>query len=164
MLGFEPEEPVKLDRKILCLKSSPCGYCLSPGPQRCTYEHLQVLFVGRFQHFRFVVRSSEQFSTGGSPSTDHQCPHERTTDSPRKERWWSAGNPHWQRIVGRTLAKAVHEGVRGRVLSISECPVLGAGTDCMVHMLRAATDHDPTATILKVDGIGTCFGLQCWSG
>ena len=29
-----------------------------------------------------------------------------------------------------------------------------AGTDCVGHMLRAATDLDPDATILSVDGIG----------
>ena len=29
-----------------------------------------------------------------------------------------------------------------------------AGTDCVGHMHRAATDGDPSATVLKVDGIG----------
>ena len=29
-----------------------------------------------------------------------------------------------------------------------------AGTDCVGHMLRAATDSDPSMTILSVDGIG----------
>ena len=29
-----------------------------------------------------------------------------------------------------------------------------AGTDCVGHMIRAITDADPTATVLKVDGIG----------
>ena len=29
-----------------------------------------------------------------------------------------------------------------------------AGTDCLGHLLRAATDADPQATILSVDGIG----------
>ena len=31
-----------------------------------------------------------------------------------------------------------------------------AGTDCVRHFLRAATDADPQATILSVDGIGAC--------
>ena len=29
-----------------------------------------------------------------------------------------------------------------------------AGTDCVGHLLRAATDASPTATVLSVDGIG----------
>ena len=29
-----------------------------------------------------------------------------------------------------------------------------AGTDCVGHLLRAATDADPEATVLSVDGIG----------
>ena len=37
---------------------------------------------------------------------------------------------------------------------VGQEPSVFWGTDCVEHMLRAATDSDPDATILSVDGIG----------
>ena len=36
-----------------------------------------------------------------------------------------------------------------------------AGTDCVGHAIRAATDADHEATVLSIDGVGTSIGARC---
>ena len=122
---FEPEEPITLDRKILLasLKSSPRGS--SPGPGGCTYEHLQVLLEDS-NTFDLLIGALNSLAQATVPQQITNCLDECTIDSPLKERWWSAGNRHWHHVEahrGADTREAVHERVRGRVLSISVCPV-----------------------------------------
>ena len=55
VLEFDPGSPVTLDMTtfLMSVKSAPQGS--SPGPGRCTYEHLKVLLDDR--HISVVVRS-----------------------------------------------------------------------------------------------------------
>ena len=59
-----------------------------------------------------------------------------------------------RRVVGRTLAKQYMKDFEDECSPFQYALSTRAGTDCVGHMLRAATDWDPSATVLKVDGIG----------
>ena len=59
-----------------------------------------------------------------------------------------------RRLVGRTLAKQFAKAFEAECSPFQYALSTRAGTDCVGHMIRAITDSDPTATVLKVDGIG----------
>ena len=59
-----------------------------------------------------------------------------------------------RRLVARTLAKQFTKVFETEYAPFQHALSTRAGTDCVGHMLRAATDAEPTATVLSVDGIG----------
>ena len=155
VLGFEPEEPITLDRKILLasLKSSPRGS--SPGPGGCTYEHLQVLLEDS-NTFDLLIGALNSLAQATVPQqiTTALMSARLTALSKRDGgvRGIATGTT-LRRIVGRTLAKQFMKEFEVECSPFQYALSTRAGTDCVGHMLRAATDHDPTATVLKVDGI-----------
>ena len=73
-----------------------------------------------------------------------------------------------RRLVARKLAKQFCEVFEAECTPFQCALSTRAVTDCVGHMLRAATDANPTATIQSVDGNGdvrTMFtGQRCWPG
>ena len=59
-----------------------------------------------------------------------------------------------RRLVARTLAKQFGSAFEAECAPFQYALSTRAGADCVGHMLRAATDDNPSATILSVDGIG----------
>ena len=59
-----------------------------------------------------------------------------------------------RRLVARTLAKQFAKDFEEECAPFQYALSTRAGTDCVGHFLRAATDTDPQATTLSVDGIG----------
>ena len=111
--------------------------------------------------------SSHEFGAGQRPCGSHEGIDERQIDSSHEAGWW---NPRHcdrmctQKIGCQDLSTGAHEGVRVRMRSISVCPLNTSGTDCLGHLLRAATNADPQATILSVDGIGAYDHVQMLLG
>ena len=58
-----------------------------------------------------------------------------------------------QRLVARTLARQFAEEFEEECAPFQYALSTRVGTGCVGHMLRAATDNDHRASILKVDGI-----------
>ena len=59
-----------------------------------------------------------------------------------------------RRLVARALAKQFMPAFEEECAPFQYTLSTRAGTDCVGHMLRAATDANPSLTILSVDGIG----------
>ena len=60
---------------------------------------------------------------------------------------------NWMKVA-RTLAKQFTKVFEAECAPFQYAFSTRAGTDCVGHMLRAATDADPNLTVLSVDGIG----------
>ena len=58
------------------------------------------------------------------------------------------------RRLARTLAKQFAKDFESECAPFQYALSTRAGTDCVGHMLRAATDVNPNATVLSVDGVG----------
>ena len=56
-----------------------------------------------------------------------------------------------RRLVARTLAQQFGEELEKECSPYQFALSTRAGTECVSHMIRAATDMDPTLTILSVD-------------
>ena len=59
-----------------------------------------------------------------------------------------------RRLVARAPAKQFSSHFEEECAPFQHALSTRAGTDCVGHLLRAATDATPTATVLSVDGIG----------
>ena len=166
VLDFEPEEPLTLDRKILLssLKSSPRKS--SPGPGGCTCEHLKVLLEDS-NTFDLLTEALNSLAQAAVPRVIADVlMSARLTAIAKKDggvRGIATGTT-LRRVVERTLAKQYMKDFEDECSPFQYALSTRAGTDCVVHMLRAATDRDPSATVLKASGRTiTCSGLPCWS-
>ena len=59
-----------------------------------------------------------------------------------------------RRLVVRILARQHMKEFESECAPFQYALSTRAGTDCVGHLLRAATNADPQATILSVDGVG----------
>ena len=59
-----------------------------------------------------------------------------------------------RRLVARTLAKQFMKAFEAECAPFQYALSTRARTDCVGHMLRAASDANPNMTILTVDGVG----------
>ena len=145
VLDIEPEVPIQLDQNIFLerLKSAPRGS--SAGPGGWTFEHLKVLFDDT-DTFHLLLAACNSLAQERVPGEIAQAPMGARLTALTKIDGGVRGiatGCSLRRLVARALAK--------RFIKVFETR---AGTDCVGHMLRAATDARPTATILSVDGIG----------
>ena len=60
----------------------------------------------------------------------------------------------FKRLVGKTLARQHGKAFEAACAPYQYALSTRAGTDCAGHLLRAATDADPLATIVSIDGVG----------
>ena len=62
----------------------------------------------------------------------------------------------FRRLVAKTLARQFGKAVEATCSPFRFALSTRAGTDCVGHAVRTATDRDPQATVLSIDGIGAC--------
>ena len=60
----------------------------------------------------------------------------------------------FRRLVAKTLARQFGKAVEATCSPFQFALSTRAGTDCVGHAVRTATDRDPQATVLSIDGIG----------
>ena len=59
-----------------------------------------------------------------------------------------------RRLTARTLAKQFAKDFESECAPFQFALSTRAGTDCVGHLLNAATDVNPNVTVLSVDGVG----------
>ena len=145
-----------LDRPtfLTSLKSAPRGS--SPGPGGCTYEHLKTLLD---------ENDTTELLFGACSSLAQAKVLEEVALVLMGARLTALTKPDGgvrgiatgcslRRLVARTLAKQFMAVFEAECAPFQYALSTRAGTDCVGHMLRAATDADPRLTNLSVDGIG----------
>ena len=155
-LEFEPETPVELDRKAFfnSLRSAPCGS--SAGPGGCTCKHLKLL-LDDSDATDLLVAVCNRLAQGKVPEEVRAA-----LTSARLTAWSKpdggirgiATGCTVRRLVARAHAKQFKKAFEAECAPFQYALFTKAGTDCVGHMLRAATDANPSLAILSVDGIG----------
>ena len=155
VLKFEPERPVQLDRKAFLTSLRSAARGSSPRPGGCTYEHLKVLLDEvdttelLFEVCCTVARARVP------PEVARALMGARLAlTKPDGGVGGIATGSSLRRLVARTLAKQFTKVFEAECAPFQHALSTRAGTDCVGHMLRAATDADPNLTVLSVDGIG----------
>ena len=156
VMEWEPESPLQIDRKIFLqsLKTAPKGS--SPGPGGFTYEHLRVL-LDEVATFDLLLEAASSLAQAKLPvEIATALTGARLTALIKLDggvRGIATGCS-LRRLVARTLAKQFAKDFETECAPFQYALSTRAGTDCVGHMLRAATDSDAAATVLSVDGIG----------
>ena len=156
VLEFMPDRPVRLDRTLFLESLKSASQLSSPGPGGCTYEHLKVLLD--------ETDTAELMFAACSRLAQAKVPDQVAT-ALMGARLVAVAKPDggvrgiatgctFRRLVARTLAKQFVKVFEAACSPFQYALSTRAGTDCVGHMLRAATDGDPSMTILSVDGIG----------
>ena len=156
VLNFEPQTPVVLDRSLFLKSLQTASRGSSPGPGGYTYEQFRVLIDD--------TATFEPFFEAASSLAQARVPREvsdllmsaRLTALSKEDggvRGIATGCT-FQRLVARTLARHFSKEFEDECSPFQYALSTQAGTDCVGHMLRAATDMYPMACVLKVDGIG----------
>ena len=163
MLDFVPDSPPEVDRKIFLksLKSTPQG--ASPG---CTYEHLRVVLDDPDTWDLLFEAVTSLAQTSVPEEIAVALMGARLTALAKSDgavRGIATGSS-LKRLVARTLAKQFASEFDAECAPFQYARSSRAGTDCVEHMLRAATDLDPNATILSVVWAHTITyrALPCW--
>ena len=146
ILEFEPDVPVQVDRKafLKCLKSAPKGSSLGPGG--CTNEHLRIL-VDDVDPMELLFEAVTSLAQARVPQTISRALMSARLTALKKADGGVRGS------ATGTLAKQFAKDFE-ECAPVQYALFIRAVTDCFGHFLRAATDTDPQATILSVDGIG----------
>ena len=149
-------QPVQVDRKnfMRSLKSAPKGS--SPGPGGCTYEHLRALLedVDTFKLLFEAVSSLAQATVPPEIAAALTGARLTALSKPDGGVRGIATGCLLRRLVARTLSKQFATVFEQECAPFQYALSTRTGTDCVGHVIRAATDRDGSATILSVDGIG----------
>ena len=154
---FSPDTPLALDRDafLKSLKTAPRGS--SPGPGGCTYEHLRVL-VDDQDTMDLLFEAATGLAQANLPSSVSAA-----LTTARLTALFLSGMEEFEALQPvahsavsrrRTLAKQFAEDFEQECSPFQYALSTRAGTECVAHLLRAATNASLSATVLSVDGIG----------
>ena len=128
----------------------------SPDPGGCTFEHLRVLMDDQ-DTMDLLFQAATGFGPGEPSFISIGSSHHSPIDSSLKAGCSRHCNLlHLPPFGAKNMAKQFAEDFEQECSPFQYAPSTRAGTDCVGHPLRAATDASPSATVLSVDGIGVC--------
>ena len=148
VLNFQPETPVVLGRSIFLKSLQTARRGSSPGPGGYTNEHFKVLILmDDTDAFALFLKAASSFAQARVP-TEIAIPlvSARLTALVKEDggvRGIATG-----RLVARSLARQFSKDFEEECAPFQYASSTRAGTDCVAHMLRAATDNDHNDTIL----------------
>ena len=122
----------------------------------CTNEMLRVC-LDDGELFQLLYLAAQDFADGSAPTEVCQALTRATMTALRKTDGGVRGIAtvtSFRRLVAKSLARQFGQEVE-RVCSLFQFALsTRAGVDCVGHAVRIATDSDPRATVLSIDGIG----------
>lgn len=156
VLTFQPEVAVDIEFRdfVAALKSAPRG--ASGGPGGTTNEHLKIALDDE-DTAGLLHKCAVRLARANVPQdiaaaymyarvTALRKPNGRVRDI--------AAGTCLRRLVASCLAKKVVPEIEQACAPYQYALSTRAGTECVGHLFRAATDSDATATVLSIDGIG----------
>ena len=153
---FVPEHRLILDASKFakCLQTAPSG--CSPGPGGCTNEILKVCLEDS-ETLELLTSAAEDFARATVPREVSECFMLATMTALRKRDGSVRGiatGTSFRRLVAKTLARQFAHEVEAACAPFQFALSTRAGTDCLGHAVRAATEANPQATVLTIDGVG----------
>ena len=148
-----PESPLQLDAKLFakCLQTAPPGSALGPGG--CTNEMWRVCLDDE-ETLSLLTSEAEDFASAETPPAAQSFMLATMTELRKKDggvRGIATGSS-FRRLVAKTLAKQFGTAVNDTPFQFALST--RAGVDCVGHAVRFATDVDPEATVVSIDGVG----------
>ena len=156
VIDYQPESPFQLDGEIFvkCLRTAPSG--TSPGPGGCTNEMLRVC-LDDTETLELLVSAAEDFARAETPQEVSKSFMLASMTALQKKDGGVRGiatGTAFRRLVAKTLARQFGPAVEATCSPFQFALSTRAGTDCVGHAVRFATDANPEATVLSIDGVG----------
>ena len=123
---------------------------------RTRWLHVRALegVDGRCRHVQPVARGSDQLRSSEGASQHLQGVDHGQTHGGHQERWRRARDCHRLHTPSFDRQNSCNSPRTSECAPFQFALSTRAGTDCVGHLLRAATDVNPNATVLSVDGVG----------
>ena len=153
---FRPAAPLTLNRRIWadCVRGAPKGS--SSSLSGATFELLK-LALDDEATLDLQATVAEQYAGGNIPTSIAQALGLGRMTALLKDNGRARGivaGDAFKRLVGKCLSRQYGPEIESACAPYQYALSTRAGTDCASHFLRAATDSDPNATIVSIDGIG----------
>ena len=160
---FQPERPLNLDRKIFhdCLRGSPSG--VASGPGGCTNEMLRVCLDDQ-ETLSLVFEAAQDFARGQVPNVVCRSLMLATMTALQKNDGGVRGiatGTVFRRLVAKVLARQFSDEVEAACAPLQFALSTRAGTDCVGHAIRVATELNPQLSMVS-ELLTTCIVLPCW--
>ena len=156
VMEFTPETPVELDARVFAtsLRSAPRGSVAGPGgaPTKC------FRCVSTMSSCCRLTSAAEDFARAEVPQVVFKAFQKANMTALLKRDGGVRGiatRTSFLRLVAKSLARQFSKEVEGACAPFQFALSTRAGTDCVVHVIRALTDANPNTTVLSVDGMGT---------
>ena len=156
IVDYQPASPLQLDSNIFtkCLRKAPAGS--SPGPGGCTNEMLKVC-LDDIEILELLVSAAEDFARADTPHEVAKSFMLASMTALQKKDGGVRGiatGTSFRRLVAKTLARQFGAVVEATCSPFQFALSTRAGTDCVGHAVRFATDANPATTVLSIDGVG----------
>ena len=155
-LQYQPREPIALNRNRLVTNLRGARRGAAPGPSGTTGEHLKIILDDELCTELFCT-AVEKLSRGALPQEIAQAMRLGRLVALRKANGKVRGivtGDLVRRLAARTLAQQLAPAFEDACSPFQYALSTRAGTECVAHALRAATQLDPRATVLSIDGVG----------
>ena len=156
MLDFVPQHPLILDSSKFAkfLRTAPTGS--SPWPGGCTNEILKVCLEDT-ETLELLTSAAGDFARATVPRKMSECFMLASMTALQKRDGGVRGlatGTSFRRLVAKTLARQFAQEVEAVCAPFQFALSTRAGTDCVGHAVRAATEANPQATVLSIDAVG----------
>ncbi len=156
VLQYSPDRPLDIKFKLFVETLRATARGSSGGPGGTTYEHLKVALDDE-DTAALLHRSALRFARAEVPADIAEAFMAAKMTALRKPNGGVRGiatGTSFRRIVATCLARIVGPAVEQACAPFQYALSTRAGTECVSHLFRAATDGDHTKCILSIDGIG----------
>ena len=155
MLDFEPKSALQLDAELFAryLQTAPSGS--SPGPGGCRNEMLRVcLDDPETLELLTAAKDLARATVPGEVTRTFMLASMTALQKRDGGIRGIATGTSFRRLVAKTLARQFGQVVEDTCASFQFALSTRAGVDCVGHAVRVATDANPEATVMSIDGIG----------
>ena len=139
---------------MIVYRSSPSG--VAPGPGRCTNEMWRVCLEDQ-ETLSLLFEAAEDFARGQVPPVVCRSLMLGTMTALQKRVGCVKGiatGCSFRRLVPKVLARQFSDAVEAACAPLQFALSTRAGTDCVGHAIRVATELNPHLTVLSIDGVG----------
>jgi hypothetical protein len=156
LLRLQPQEPLQLDRALFLANLRGSRRGAAPGPNGATAEHFKVALDDE-SCFASLCEAAQELAQGTAPPEAVAALRLGRLVALKKPNGKVRGivsGDVFRRLVARTLAQQLATDFESACAPFQYALSTRAGAECVAHALRAATELDPSATVLSIDGIG----------
>jgi hypothetical protein len=162
LLSSQPSSLLQLDRQIFVRNLKGARRGAAGSPLGTTAEHLQTILEDE-SCTELLCDVAERLARAHIPAEIAAAIRSGFMTALRKPNGKVRGivvGDILRRLVARTIVQQFGEEINAACSPYQYALSTRAGTDCVSHAIRAATDADPSCTVGAIDGVGAFYFMS----